>query len=459
MKLTITDFFILLTVFLLISYNASEETEMQLTFDINKNHDLDNNDNFSPDDMWLVYDTRTQEGGIGGCRTIEKVNVKTGEIVVLYKSQNSGEYGPGVGAVSYSHTENKVVFIYGLLNCGAERPYAQWRRTGVIVDESQPEKPIFMDARDVTPPFTPGALRGGTHRHEWSSDGQWIGFTYNDAIMKELEDRTGEHWNLRTIGVSTPIRPVKVAHDPEGENNDGEWFSALVVKVVPNPQPGSDEISHAADDSWVGIRGYRKPDGTWQRARAFLGTVRNKKGETVKEVFVVDIPERIDVPGDSGPLEGTANTFPIPPKGTVQRRLTFTAETKYPGCSSVVRSSSDGSRIAYLAKDDNGIDQVFFISPLGVEPLQVTGHDSSVQSGVRWHPSGNWICYVWDNSIFVCDVRQGDLFGKTRRLTQKSKRPPLNLVWSHDGKIIAFNRLVLSGDAGQFIKQIFVIKF
>ncbi len=32
----------------------------------------------------------------------------------------------------------------------------------------------------------PGALRGGTHRHEWSGDGKWIGFTYNDAILKAL---------------------------------------------------------------------------------------------------------------------------------------------------------------------------------------------------------------------------------------------------------------------------------
>ena len=287
MELIITGSIILITAFLLISCATSEKIEVQLTFDTNKNHDLDNNDNFSPDDRWLVYDTRTEIGGIGECRTIEKVNVKTGEIVVLYETQNAGEYGPGVGAVSYSHTENKAVFIHGLLNCNAERPYAQWRRTGVIVDESQPGKPIFMDARDVTSPFTPGALRGGTHRHEWSGDGQWIGFTYNDAIMKALEDRTGEHWNLRTIGVSKRIRTVKVDHDPAGENNSGEWFSVLVVKVVPNPKPESDEISHAADDSWVGMRGYRKPDGTWQRARAFLGTVRNTKGESVKEVFVV----------------------------------------------------------------------------------------------------------------------------------------------------------------------------
>jgi len=429
----------------------------QLTFDESKNHDLDNNDNFSPDDQWLVYDTRTDAGGIGGCQTIERVNVATGKSEVLYQTQNPTEYGPGAAAVSYSPVENKVVFIHGLLNCIAERPYAQWRRIGVMVDVRQPNRPIFMDARDVTSPFTPGALRGGTHRHEWSGDGQWIGYTYNDAVMKALEDRTGEHWNLRTIGVSRPIKPVTVDRNPEGENNDGEWFSVLVVKVVPNPKPGSDEISHAADDSWVGIRGYQKANGSWQRARSFLGTVRSSKGEPVKEVFIVDIPEQIDMPGDDGPLEGSETTFPMPPRGTVQRRLTFTAESQHPGCSGVVRCSPSGDRLAFLAKDSQGIDQVFFISPWGSEPRQVTRHSAPVQGGVRWHPDGSQICYICDKSIFITNVSPGAHFGKSKRMTEKSEQAPSNLVWSHNGKLIAFNKLVGTNNENMK-KQIFLLK-
>jgi hypothetical protein len=30
------------------------------------------------------------------------------------------------------------------------------RRTGVAIDIEKPFHPIFMDARDITPPFTPG---------------------------------------------------------------------------------------------------------------------------------------------------------------------------------------------------------------------------------------------------------------------------------------------------------------
>ena len=426
--------------------------EIQITHDLTYNHDLDNNDNFSPDDEWLVYDIRT-EAGIGACSRIEKVNTETGEVVVLYELKKNQSYGPGAGAVSYSHTENQVAFIHGLMNITAENPYQQWRRSGVIIDDAKPGVPIFMDSRDITYPFTPGALRGGTHRHEWSRDGGWIGYTYNDAILKHLEDSTGEMHNLRTIGVSKKIIPIEVDEDPEGENINGEWFSALVVNVVANPEAGSDEISRAAGDSWVGISGYRKQNGTLQRARGFIGTVKNKSGDDVDEVFIVDIPEDITVPGENAPLEGTLTTMPAPPLGSAQQRLTFTAETKHPGCTGIVRSSSDGKHLAFQAKDINGILQVFTISPLGGEPLQQTYHESDVQSGVRWHPNGHRICYIWDNSIIIKDLGT-DSF---QRITAATEIPPTDPIWSHDGNTIAYNRLVID-QSGNKTKQIFIIK-
>ncbi|NNE77790.1 MAG: DUF3748 domain-containing protein, partial [Pricia sp.] len=413
------------------------KTERQITHD-SYNHDLDNNDNFSPDDQWLVYDTRTEKGGIGANGKIEKVHIETGEKVVLYVVEGQTEHGPGVGAVSYSHTKNEVVFIHGLLNCSADKPYAQWRRIGVIVRDSAPGIPIFMDARNISAPFTPGALRGGTHRHEWSGDGQWIGFTYNDALMKTREDSTGIAYNLRTIGVSKAGRKVSIAKNNEGENISGDWFSALVVNVIPDPALGSDEISRAAGDSWVGVSGYKKRDGTRQRARAFIGTTKSSEGKNIDEVFIVDIPEDISIANENEPLEGTATTFPSPPKGTVQRRLTYTADTKYPGCEGIVRSSHDGSKLAFLAYDDQNIKQVFTISPLGGTPVQQTFHPSDVESGVRWHPSENRICYVWNGIIARLKIGEK----KADILTRPSKQPATSPVWSHDGKTIAYNRLV-----------------
>jgi hypothetical protein len=427
--------------------------EIQITHDKNKNTDLDGRYNFSPDDTWLVYDKRKADGGIDGSVAIEKINIETGEVVRLYETKNPTQYGPGVGAPSYHHSDNKTIFIHGRLNCDAEKPYAQWRRTGVIIDESNPGVPIYMDARDVTPPFTPGALRGGTHQHEWSGDGEWIGYTYNDAVMQQLEAKTGERKNLRTIGVSKVIHPVSVDKDPSGENNDGSHFSVLVVRVVPQPSPGSDEIEHANDDSWIGDKGYQKEDGSWQRARAFIGTVRDKNDEPVRELFVVDIPEKIDIPGEHGPLEGTVTQMPQPPLNTVQRRLTFSAGSKFPGVLGFTRCSSDGKSITYRAKDKDGVLQVFLLSPKGGDPQQITFHETDVQSDVRWSPDDSKIYYICDNSIFESTVAKKG----SRRLMQKSEKAPTNIVLSHDGKTIGFNRTLLS-DSGLMKKQVFVIK-
>jgi len=437
--------------------SESYKPEIQLTKDLSKNHDLDNNDNFSPDGKWLVYDTRTGVGGIGGSPSVERVNVETGENQVLFGIPDNHDYGPGAGAASYHPIENKVIFIHGLPICTEKNPYQQWRRTGVIVNDNQPNIPILMDARDVTFPYTPGALRGGTHRHEWSRDGKWVGYTYNDAIMKKLEDSTGVKWNLRTIAVSNQRHPVVIRNNNPDETVTGSWFSAVVVRVVPTPRPGSDEISNAASDSWIGMPGYTKPDGTIQIARAFIGKVNNRDGNPVDELFVVDIPDSINVPGEYGPLEGTRTTAMMPPKGTIQRRLTHTADTKYPGCGGVVRSSSDGKYIAFQAKDKNGIQQIFLISPAGGDPVQVTEHTSGVQSGVRWSKDNSRIAYIWDNSIVITEIANRPFEQRYKRITARTVTAPSNLVWSNDGKTMAFNRLLpIEGKKDQK-QQIFVI--
>lgn len=438
--------------------NLPVAKEVQLTFDMSKNHDLDNNDNFSPDGRWLVYDTRTGIGGIGGSPSVEQVNVETGEIQVLFGIPENKDWGPGAGAASFHPTENRVIFIHGLSVCTPENPYQQWRRTGVMVNTGQPNVPIYMDSRDVTFPFTPGALRGGTHRHEWSRDGQWVGYTYNDAIMKHLEDSTGVKWNLRTIAVSNQKHKATVDPDPDPENVQGEWYSAVVVRVVPNPEPGSDEISNAAFDSWIGASGYRKPDGILQVARAFIGKVMSKTGQPVDELFVVDIPDSINVPGEFGPLEGTKTSFPMPPKGTVQRRLTYTAESKYPGVGGVVRSSSDGKYISYLAKDSLGIQQIFLMSPVEGKPIQLTWHASNVQSGVRWSPDNQSVYYIWENSIVCCEVSDQPFEKRFLRLTEQSANEISNLVVSNDGKLLAFNRTLPVEGSKDGKKQIFCIK-
>jgi len=51
------------------------------------------------------------------------------------------------------------------------------------VDTAKPGVANNLDARDLTPPFTPGALRGGSHIHVWDSAGEWASFTYEDHVL------------------------------------------------------------------------------------------------------------------------------------------------------------------------------------------------------------------------------------------------------------------------------------
>lgn len=424
-----------------------------------QNHELDHNENFSPDDEWVVYDTRPDPAGIQKNSRIEKVHLQSGQAEVLYEAKKPNPFGPGVGAASYHPFLDQVVFLHGLDGASEDLPYAAHRRTGVIVDAQHPGQTIYLDSRNVQEPFLPGALRGGTHRHQWSADGDWIGFTYNDAIMVDLERQTGKPHDLRTVGVAKRTGPsVQVPNADNQEQVQGTWYSVLLVPVVPSPKPGTDEISRAYEDWWVGTHGYRTSEGKLQRARAFLGDLVDGNGKPITEVFVVDIPERIDIPGPLGPLEGTATTLPAPPAGVEVRRLTYTESRQYPGVSSTPRhwvsSSANGSWISYLAKDDAGVVQVFFVSPLGGDPIQATHHHTDVQTMVRWHPTENVFSYGCDNSLFIAEVKADGEVSNPVRIIPKAEYPPFAHCWSRSGDQIAFNRYLPEGE-GSYI-QVFV---
>ncbi|HEY3392967.1 MAG TPA: DPP IV N-terminal domain-containing protein, partial [Lacipirellulaceae bacterium] len=252
-------------------------------------------------------------------------------------------------------------------------------------------------------------------------------------------------------------RPVSVAKD-HPRDHDGEMFSVLVSRTVNAPRPGSNAISRAFEDAWVGTHGYTRLDGTRQyRAIAFQGHVRTRNGETISEVFIVDLPDDLTVPGDR-PLEGTETTRPSPPRGVVQRRLTHTVGRKYPGLQGPrhwLRSSPDGARIAFLMRDDEGIVQIWTISPNGGEPQQLTHNAFGVASAFSWSPDGRWLTYVADNSVFVSDATTGVATRLTSEADDATSPRPEACVFSPDGKRIAYVRPVEND--GRTSNQIFVV--
>jgi Tol biopolymer transport system component len=421
-----------------------------------RGHILTNVNVWSPDSEWIVYDTRSDPyGDTFDGRTIEVVNVRTREVRVLYRSQ----HGAHCGVATFSPDARRVAFILGPENPTPEWSYNAWHRQGIIVNMDDENLTTQLDARDVSPPFTPGALRGGSHVHVFSGDGDCVSFTYEDHILATAAESGVERCDLnqRNIGVSAFVRPVRVPKS-HPRNHDGSTFSVLVTRTVDDPRPGSDEISRAFEEAWVGSNGYRRPDGTRQlRALAFQGHVVTPFGQTIAEAFLVDIPDDITVPGNS-PLEGTETTRPAPPRGTIQRRLTFTSHRKFPGLQGPrhwLRSSPDGSRIAFLMRDDDRIVQLWTISPSGGAPTQVTRNAFDIASAFTWSPSGRSIAYIADNSVFVTDVATCVSTRLTARCDGAASPLPQACVFSPDRKQIAFVRPVKYGS--ETWNQIFVV--
>jgi hypothetical protein len=433
---------------------ASKPVERQITHN-QAGHILTNTGVWSPDGQWVVYDTRSTPAGerFDGER-IEMVNVRTGEVRVLYQAQ----HGAFCGVVTFHPLEQKVVFILGPEFPSPDWQYCAWHRQGVIVDVASPRHAVNLDACNLVHPFTAGALRGGSHVHVWDAPGQWLSFTYEDHVLARFTEENAEHqMNLRNVGVSAPFGPVRVNRQ-HPRNHDGEEFSVLVTRTVAYPQPGTDEISKACEEGWIGTNGYVRTDGTRQRhAVAFQGQVITPSGKPILEVFVVDLPEDLTIAGE-GPLAGTATQRPSPPKGTAQRRLTHTAARKYPGLQGPrhwLRASPDGDRIAFLMKDEEGIVQLWTVSPRGGQETQLTHNPESLASTFTWSPSGKFIAHVMDNSVCITDTRNGN----TRRLTQRqedSTAPrPEACVFSPDNEQIAYVRPVF-GEGG-FHNQVFVV--
>jgi WD40 repeat protein len=423
------------------SSEQQELIEIQLTSDPS-GHFLNQRQAFSPDDLSLVFDGRNDETKIGENAYVKMIDVNTKAIRIIYELDNQTAFGPGVGAVSFHPLKNQVVFIHGLKNAWEAQPYGFTRRFAMQVDLDVAKNTRPLEARDVQAPFTAGALRGGSHAYSYSSDGQWLSFTYNDAILEQESMNNPEVVDLRTVGVFLVGEKVSINGKADESNFDGTSFAILLAEVKANPQPGSDEISKAYEEGWVGNTGYKSSDGKVQKhALAFLGDVITSTGEKVTEVFISDIPD--DLPGLIRSVNaGSRTTLPSIPKGVKQRRLTFTSTNKNPGVQGPrqwLRSSPDGSEIYFYQTDDAGIVQIYSVSPNGGVIKAITANDFSAETAFSLSHDGKYLAYGAKEAIYVTSVADGKtqvvLYAPTYSSNALS-----NINWSNSGYIIAYNR-------------------
>lgn len=431
----------LVFVLLVLSSNASAEAWVltQLTSGSAGNYGITiAGTPFSGDGNWICCDCAN--GSIRDASVIERVNVVTREVIGVYNAHSIPGKGPGVAAVRYFPGESdRVIFIHGP-EASTGLTYEHWRRFGAIVD-TRTGALRHADARDVTPPFTPGALRGGTHVHvPGGPDKRWVGFTYDDMVMKVAGEKSGRNWDVRTIGVTQLGKPVHV--DANAENWNGDGFSVVLAQVSPDPKPGSDELRRAEGECWVGRNGYVK-DGKPRLARAFVGTL----SDNARDVFIAEIPDDITRAG-ARPLEGTVDSYPSPPLGTTIRRLTHIGTVD-----GYVRSNAEGTLLVFEAKDTSGKMQLFSVPVSGGDIAALTALDLGVDSDTCWHPSDQWL--VVDSGAKLYKVTPAQA-GKTSRCEVFYEGPlpgtPKNLCFSPDGSKLAMNLA-----AGGF-QQVFVLE-
>ena len=405
-------------------------------------HILTNIGCWSPDGQWLYYDTRSDAAGsqFDG-RWIERVHIESGRVQRLVESQR----GAHCGVVTCCPRTERIVFILGPEAPTAQWQYAPYHRRGVIFDTAtfvpgkvvSQDDLISLDAMCYEPPFVPGALRGGSHVHTFDPRGQRVAYTYEDHVLASMDpaNNASAERNQRNVGVSSPGQPVKVARS-HPRNHSGSHFSTLVTHTLDHPQAGTDQIDRAYEDSWLG------PEG---RALAFLGDIVGRHGGRLTELFVLDLPEDLTMPGPDGPLEGTATTRPNPPLGVRQRRLTFTEEYPHPGISPPrhwPRSTPDGQFILFLMRDAQGIAQLWNIRASGGSPQQITQSKSGVSSTFSVSADGDWVSYLSDHRVCISSIDGLTTRVLTPPAAAENQPRPEASVFSPDGQKIAYVRRI-----------------
>ncbi|MBN7812440.1 DUF3748 domain-containing protein [Algoriphagus sp. H41] len=426
----------------------------------NQGHFLNHRQAFLPDDQWVAFDGRGEDPKMGENDLIGMVNLESGEVRELYRVPGQQSFGPGSGAVSVNPQGGEVAFIRGLLSASPELPYDLTRRSCMGLDLSKPGQAGIqnLDARDITPPYTPGALRGGSHAYCYSADGQWLSFTYNDAVLLETSKADPTVKDLRTVAFLVKGKRVEVETKLPGQEFSGAAFTVIAAKVVPSPKPGSDEIQKAAEETWVGEQGFARANGEKvYRAMAYLGDVVTAEGNVVTEVFVTEIPENWEESLADTDLLGSATQMPEVPKAFTQRRVTFLADKKYPGVEGPrhwLRTTRSGDKIFFYAKSDDGVVQLHSVSPNGGAPVQITHNDFSPETGFSLSPDERWVVFGYQNRVYITDLETGESF-RVGPEPKANESQMWNFNWSYSGNTLVYNKRVEEDGASFF--QIFTM--
>jgi len=354
-------------------------------------HTLNRRQALSPKRDWVAFDTRNDDTLIGQTHSVERVALKTGKIETIYETVGQTAFGPGVGAVAYHPTLDRVLFIHGVLNCDASLPYGMARRFGSIVDVADPKSMFPAEGRivDSEPPL--GILSGGTHAHSWSPSGKRISFTYNDARNASMARTVG----FTTTEVLSPFREWDTANKlgdsyDKSENFGGRFASFLVLIPGASTKLVNGQvvvIQQALEECWLDE--YRL---------AFLGTVETVGGQPIQEIFVATIPSDVW-------LEDAVKSRSkgMVPPGVTLERITNTSLNgpRLSGPRHWLTANPSGAWIYTLAMDQHGIVQLARVAATGGSLELLTQLTESIEGQMSCSPSGEEVGFICRGEIHV----------------------------------------------------------
>lgn len=419
-------------------------------------HILTNAQVWSADGKWIYFDIRSdRHGSVFDGREIRRVNAQTGSVEIVYRAPA----GACCGVVLAHPREERIVFIHGPECPNTAWSYGAARRCGTLLNLGQKDGEI-LDARDMVEPFTPGAHRGGSHVHQFSPQGDWISFTYEDEYLEVLARRgVAAEKNQRNIGVAIPNVPISVL--PRHPRNQSAGHYCLICSDTADiSQPGSDQIQRAYEECWVGNSGYRKADGTYQaRSLVFLGDMITSAGRKSTELFIVDLPEDAVVQDQAYRSETSAARTRLKPCPAIrQRRLTYLTEGPEPGLQGVrfwPRSTPDGAFVFVLKKDERGVVQFWRVRTSDGHAQQWTKNPYDISSAFTVSSDGRWIAHAMNSAVCVTSCLDGRTIYLTESFSSEDQPLAEAVVWNPAGDSIALVRP--QRIEGSWYNQVFVI--
>ena len=107
-----------------------------------------------------------------------------------------------------------------------------------------------------------------------------------------------------------------------------------------------------------------------------------------------------------------------------------------------------------MMKDDGGVVQIYAVSPEGGPVRQITENDFSIETSFDIDPAGEWLAYGSGGKLYRTNISSGE----TECILPEVNPDYSSLhsvQWSRDGRMLAYNRRVKSGDTTYY--QIFTL--